>query len=51
MRNARSTEEKDIAVLAEQERGMGTAEVCRKYVISSATFLQTEGEVWRNGRL
>jgi hypothetical protein len=51
MRNGSSTEEKNIAVLAEQERGMGTTEVCRKYVISPATFLGTEGEVWRNGRL
>ncbi len=29
MRKSRSTEEKIIAVLAEQERGIGTAEVCR----------------------
>ena len=28
MRKSRSTEEKIIAVLAEQERGIGTAEVC-----------------------
>ena len=29
---------KIIAVLAEQERGMGTAEVCRKHGISQQTF-------------
>jgi len=38
MRQSRFTEEKIIAVLAEQERGMATAEVCRKHGISSATF-------------
>lgn len=38
MRQSRFTEEKIIAILAEQERGMGTAEVCRKHGISSATF-------------
>ena len=38
MKQSRFTEEKIIAVLAEQERGMGTAEVCRKYGISPATF-------------
>jgi transposase len=30
-------EEKIIAVLVEQERGMGAAEVCRKHGISAAT--------------
>jgi putative transposase len=38
MRKSRFTEEKIIAVLAEQERGIGTAEVCRKHGISAATF-------------
>ena len=38
MKKSRFTEEKIIAALAEQERGMGTAEVCRKHGISSATF-------------
>jgi putative transposase len=38
MRQSRFTEEKIIAVLTEQERGMGTAEVCRKHGISPATF-------------
>ena len=27
-----------IAILAEQERGMATAEVCRRHGVSSATF-------------
>ena len=30
IRKPRFNEEKIIAILAEQERGMGTAEVCRK---------------------
>jgi putative transposase len=38
MRQSRFSEEKIIAILAEQERGMGTAEVCRKHGISAATF-------------
>ena len=38
MRKSRFREEKTIVDLAEQERGMGTAEVCRKHGISSATF-------------
>ena len=38
MRKSRFTEERIIAVLAEQERGLSTAEVCRQYGISQTTF-------------
>ena len=38
MRKSRFTEEQIIAILAEQERGMATAEVCRKHGISPASF-------------
>ena len=38
MRQSRFTEEQIIAILAEQERGMKTAEVCRKHGISQNTF-------------
>lgn len=38
MRKSRFTEEQIIAILAEQERGMATAEVCRRHGISEGTF-------------
>jgi len=38
MRKSKFTEEQIIAILAEQERGMKTEEVCRTHGISPATF-------------
>lgn len=38
MRKSRFTEEQIISILAEQERGMLTNEVCRRHGMSSATF-------------
>ena len=38
MRQSQFTEEQIIAILAEQERGLKTAEVCRKHGISPTTF-------------
>lgn len=38
MRQSRFTEEQIIAILTEQERGMGTMEVCRKHGISPASL-------------
>ena len=38
MKRSRFSEEQIIAVLKEQEAGMPTAEVCRRYSISSASF-------------
>ena len=38
MRKSRFTEEQVIAILNKQERGLKTAEVCRKHAISPNTF-------------
>jgi putative transposase len=38
MRKSKFTEEPIIAILAEQERGMATSDVCRRHGVSSATF-------------
>ena len=38
MRKSRFSEEQIIAILSDQERGMATAEVCRKHGISQNTF-------------
>ena len=38
MRKSRFTEEEIVAILAEQERGQATAEVCRKHGISQNTL-------------
>jgi len=38
MRKSKFTKELIIAILAEQERGVATADVCRRHGVSSANF-------------
>lgn len=38
MRRSRFSEEQIIAMIKEQESGLATADVCRKYGVSSASF-------------
>jgi putative transposase len=45
MRKSRFTEEQIIAILAEQERGVPTAEVCRKHGVSTATFYKWKAKL------
>jgi putative transposase len=44
MKSSRFTEQQIIAILREQEAGAKTADICRKYGISSATFYKWKGK-------
>ena len=44
MKPSRFMEEQIIGILREQEAGAKTADVCRKYGISSATFYKWKGK-------
>lgn len=49
MRKIRFIEKQIIAILAEQERGMATAEACRQQGISQTTFLKSKAEFGGRG--
>ena len=44
MRKSRFTHEQIIAILAEQERGMATEEVCRRHGISDTALYKWKAE-------
>ena len=46
---ARFADEQIIKLLKEHEAGEGTADICWRYGISQATFLQIQIEVQRHG--
>lgn len=45
MRQSRFTEGQIVGMLKEQESGVSTAEACRMYVISSATFCKHKAKL------
>ena len=49
MRRSKYSEEQVIGILKEHEAGVSTAEICRKYGISDATFYKWRSQVRRDG--
>ena len=47
----RFSDEQIIQMIKEQEAGERTGDVCRRYGISEATFLQIQIEVWWDGSI
>ena len=44
MRRSRFSEEQIIGILKEHDAGLSTAEICRKYGVSDATFYKWRGK-------
>ena len=44
MRRSKYSEEQIIGILKEHDAGLSTAEVCRKYGVSNATFYKWRGK-------
>jgi putative transposase len=44
MRRSKYSEEQVIGILKEHDAGLSTAEVCRKYGVSNATFYKWRGK-------
>ena len=45
MRKSKFSGEQIISILAEQERGMSTTDVCRRHGVSSATFYKWKAKL------
>ena len=44
MRRSKYSEEQIISILKEHDAGLSTAEICRKYGVSNATFYKWRGK-------
>ena len=44
MRRSRYSQEQVIGILKEHDAGLSTAEICRKYGVSNATFYKWRGK-------
>lgn len=51
MRKSRFTKEQIIGILAEQERGQATGDVCRRHGISTTTFYKCKANARKLGTL
>lgn len=49
MKRSRFSDEQIIGILKEHQAGLSATELCRKYGVSDATFLQVALEVRRHG--
>ena len=49
MKNGRYSDAQIMGILKQAEGGAPVSELCREHGMSSASFLQMAGQVWRDG--